>query len=168
MKFISFIFFTLTLSAQVQYNHPEIDWRTFETENFRIHYYADTELSARKGAFIAESIFEPIVKMYQYRPNDKTDIIFRDTDDISNGAAYFYDNKIVIWTSPLDFELRGSHRWLQNVITHEFAHIKLVIVGPVDFKFLGRKQPATTRTCVLNRFPSCRVTDVPLVPTKST
>ena len=110
MKFISFIFFTLTLSAQVQYNHPEIDWRTFETENFRIHYYADTELSARKGAFIAESIFEPIVKMYQYRPNDKTDIIFRDTDDISNGAAYFYDNKIVIWTSPLDFELRGSHR----------------------------------------------------------
>ena len=123
MKFISFIFFTLTLSAQVQYNHPEIDWRTFETENFRIHYYADTELSARKGAFIAESIFEPIVKMYQYRPNDKTDIIFRDTDDISNGAAYFYDNKIVIWTSPLDFELRGSHRWLQNVITHEFAHI---------------------------------------------
>ena len=72
MKFISFIFFSLTLSAQVQYNHPEIDWRTFETENFRIHYYADTELSARKGAFIAESIFEPIVKMYQYRPNDKT------------------------------------------------------------------------------------------------
>ena len=29
----------------------------------------------------------------------------------------------MIWTSPLDFELRGSHRWLQNVITHEFAHI---------------------------------------------
>ena len=35
MKFISFIFFTFTLSAQVQYNHPEIDWRTFETDNFR-------------------------------------------------------------------------------------------------------------------------------------
>ena len=46
-----------------------------------------------------------------------------DTDDISNGAAYYYDNKIVIWASPLDFELRGSHRWLQNVITHEFVHI---------------------------------------------
>ena len=29
----------------------------------------------------------------------------------------------MIWASPLDFELRGSHRWLQNVITHEFAHI---------------------------------------------
>ena len=53
----------------------------------------------------------------------KTNIIFTDVDDISNGAAYFYDNKIIIWTSPLEFELRGSHRWLQNVITHEFAHI---------------------------------------------
>ena len=31
--------------------------------------------------------------------------------------------KIIIWTSPLEFELRGSHRWLQNVITQEFAHI---------------------------------------------
>ena len=32
--------------------------------------------------------------MYQYTPIDKTDIVFKDTDDISNGAAYFYDNKI--------------------------------------------------------------------------
>ena len=61
--------------------------------------------------------------MYDYKPKQKTHIIFTDVDDISNGAAYYYDNKIVIWTSPLDFDLRGSHRWLQNVITHEFTHI---------------------------------------------
>ena len=24
---------------------------------------------------------------------------------------------------PLNFDLRGSHRWLNNVITHEFTHI---------------------------------------------
>ena len=47
----------------------------------------------------------------------------KDADDYSNGAAYYYDNKIVIWATPLNFELRGSHRWLQNVITHEYAHI---------------------------------------------
>ena len=109
--------------SQVQYNHPELDWQTIETDNFRIHFYSQTETSARKGAFIAEEIFTPLTSLYNYKPPDKTDIIFTDTDDISNGAAYFYDNKIVIWTSPLDFPLRGSHRWLQNVITHEFAHI---------------------------------------------
>ena len=54
---------------------------------------------------------------------EKTHLVLLDPDDYSNGAAYYYDNKIVIWASPLDFELRGSHRWLQNVITHEFAHI---------------------------------------------
>ena len=123
MKRILLFIFPQLISAQVQYNHPNIEWRTFETKNFRIHYYAETETSARKGAYIAEKIYAPIVRMYQYSPVDKTDIVFKDTDDISNGAAYFYDNKIIIWTSPLDFELRGSHRWLQNVITHEFAHI---------------------------------------------
>ena len=120
--FLCFCAFSIVMS-QVQYNHPELDWQTIETDNFRIHFYSQTETSARKGAFIAEEIFTPITSLYNYKPPDKTDIIFTDTDDISNGAAYFYDNKIVIWTSPLDFPLRGSHRWLQNVITHEFAHI---------------------------------------------
>lgn len=123
MRFFVYSFiFSFSLS-QVQYNHPELDWQTIETENFRIHFYPETETSARKGAVIAEKIFEPLTTLYSYKPTDKTDIIFTDTDDISNGAAYFYDNKIIIWTSPLDFPLRGSHRWLQNVITHEFAHI---------------------------------------------
>ena len=123
MKVIFLTFISTFLYAQVQYNHPELDWKTFETEHFRIHYYSQTEISARKGAYVAEEVYESITKLYNYEPFDKTDIVFTDTDDISNGAAYFFDNKIIIWTSPLDFELRGSHRWLQNVITHEFAHI---------------------------------------------
>ena len=42
------------------------------------------------------------------RAGTRTHVIIIHVDDISNGAAYFYDNKIIIWTSPLDFELRGS------------------------------------------------------------
>ena len=112
-----------TLFGQFRYNHPEIDWQTFETEHFQIHFYDGTESTAREGAYVAEQIFPHITGLYDYEPQTKTDIIFTDVDDISNGAAYYYDNKIIIWASPLDFELRGSHRWLQNVITHEFAHI---------------------------------------------
>ncbi|MAR75034.1 MAG: biopolymer transporter Tol, partial [Candidatus Marinimicrobia bacterium] len=118
--FISLAQFTY---AQNYYNHPEIEWRTFETENFQIHFYNSTEGTAREGAYVAEQIYPLITNIYDYKPNQKTDIIFLDTDDISNGAAYYYDNKIMIWASPMDFELRGSHRWLQNVITHEYAHI---------------------------------------------
>ena len=120
-------FYILLLSSflfgQGQYNHPELDWETIETDHFRIHFYSETENSARLGAFIADSIYNSVTSLYNYKPFNKTDIIFTDVDDISNGAAYFYDNKIIIWTSPLDFELRGSHKWLENVITHEFTHI---------------------------------------------
>ena len=109
--------------GQDYYNHPEIDWKTFETNHFQIHFYEGSEGTAREGAFVAEKIYPFVTQLYEYEPAEKTDIVFLDTDDISNGAAYYYDNKILIWASPMDFELRGSHRWLQNVITHEFTHI---------------------------------------------
>ena len=123
MRVIAIIVSISFIIGQARYNHPELEWQTIDTEHFRIHFYTDTEYSAREGAYVAELIYPLVTKLYDYEPFDKTDIVFTDVDDISNGAAYFYDNKIIIWTSPLDFELRGSHRWLQNVITHEFTHI---------------------------------------------
>jgi hypothetical protein len=123
MKQVYMFLFSSFLLAQGQYNHPELDWETIETDHFKIHFYSETENSARLGAYIADSIFASVTNLYNFKPFNKTDIIFTDVDDISNGAAYFYDNKIIIWTSPLDFELRGSHKWLENVITHEFTHI---------------------------------------------
>ncbi len=109
--------------AQIEYNHPELNWYTFETENFKIHFHDETEMTAREAATVAEQIYPKITGFYEYEPKSKTHLVLLDPDDYSNGAAYYYDNKILIWASPLDFELRGSHRWLQNVITHEFAHI---------------------------------------------
>lgn len=110
-------------SAQNWYNHPELTWQTFETEHFIIHYHDETERSAMEASVIAEHIYPSITQLYNYEPYSKTHVIIMDTDDYSNGGAYYYDNKILIWAMPLDFELRGSHRWLQNVITHEFTHI---------------------------------------------
>ncbi len=118
-----YLLFSGLLISQDYYNHPEIDWKTFETDHFQIHFYEGSEGTAREGAFVAEKIYPFITQLYEYEPAEKTDIVFLDTDDISNGAAYYYDNKILIWATPMDFELRGSHRWLQNVITHEYTHI---------------------------------------------
>jgi len=136
-KIIVSVLFLGAVLSQVRYNHPELDWKTVETEHFSIHYYNGTEMSAREAATVAETIYPKVTALYDFHPVGKTDIILTDTDDISNGVTYYFDNKIIIWATPLDFELRGSHRWLQNVITHEFTHIVSIQSG---LKF-GRKIP---------------------------
>ena len=122
-KLFFYILVLSNLNGQVEYNHPELNWHSFETEHFKIHFHDETELTARESAVVAETIYQKITQFYNFELEEKTHLILIDPDDYSNGAAYYYDNKIIIWASPLDFHLRGSHRWLQNVITHEFAHI---------------------------------------------
>ena len=57
--------FTFGLS-QVQYNHPELNWQTFETDHFLIHFYDGTEYSAREGASVAEKIYPLVTDLYEY------------------------------------------------------------------------------------------------------
>ena len=54
MKKIYIFLFSSFLFSQVQYNHPELDWETIETDHFKIHFYSETEQSARLGAYIAD------------------------------------------------------------------------------------------------------------------
>ena len=119
---IYLIFFSL-LFCQSWFNHSELNWHTFETDHFIIHYHDETERSAREAANVAENIYFKVTSYYEFEPASKTHIIVKDINDYANGAAYFFDNKIEVSALPLDFRLRGSHRWLQNVITHEFTHI---------------------------------------------
>ena len=49
--------------------------------------------------------------------------VVNDLSDIANGATDYYGNRIEIFASALDFEFRGTHNWLRNVITHEFTHM---------------------------------------------
>ncbi len=114
----------INLSAQpVEYNHPELNWLTIETDHFQVHYHKGAERTASLVAKIAEEIYPPITSLYLYEPNGKIHFIIRDHDDYSNGATYYYDNKIEIWATPMDFVLRGNHNWLRNVVTHEFTHM---------------------------------------------
>ncbi|MFN3821353.1 MAG: biopolymer transporter Tol, partial [bacterium] len=106
-----------------RYNHPELHWKVLTTEHFQVVYHTEAEWTARKIAAIAEQVWEPITELYHYRPEGKVFIIVRDHDDFSNGATYYYQQKIEIWATPLDFELRGNHHWLTDVVTHEFTHL---------------------------------------------
>jgi Tol biopolymer transport system component len=124
--------------AQEDFPHPELVWRTLDTEHFFVHYHEGAERTARVIAKVAEDVYGPVTSFYQHEPDSKISFIVKDYDDISNGAAYFYDNKIEIYAPSMDFELRGTHNWLRNVITHEFTHI---IQIQTSMKF-GRKVPA--------------------------
>ncbi|MEO8167524.1 MAG: DPP IV N-terminal domain-containing protein, partial [bacterium] len=86
---------------------------------------------------IAEDVYEPITSLYNHKPDQKVSFIIKDYDDYSNGAAYFYDNKVEIWAPSMDFDFRGTHNWLRNVITHEFTHIVQI---QTSMKF-GRRMP---------------------------
>ncbi|MCK4967206.1 biopolymer transporter Tol, partial [bacterium] len=105
------------------YNHPELDWNVIETEHFSVYYHNGLDRTPKILAKIAEEIYGPITSLYKYEPDGKIHIIVKDTDDYSNGAAYYYDNKIEIWATPMNFILRGTHNWLRCVLSHELAHI---------------------------------------------
>ena len=133
--------FTLPLALQaqlVEYNHPELKWFTIDTPHFQVHYHNGAERTARVVAKIAEEIYPAITALYEYEPDGKIHFIIRDHDDYSNGAAMYYDNKVEIWASPMDFVLRGNHNWLRNVVTHEFTH--MISLGAA--RKLSRKVPA--------------------------
>ena len=111
--------------SPIYYDYPQnhLDWFTVESDHFYVHYQEGAERSAAVVSRIAEEVYAPITDLYDHRPDQKVSIILKDREDYSNGAAYFFDNKIDIWLPALNSPLRGTHDWLRNVITHEFTHI---------------------------------------------
>jgi len=122
------LFITEVVSGQVSpvnFNYPynHLDWKTVESDHFLVHFQTGNQESALAISAIAEEIYNPVISLYDYAPSEKTSIVLKDRVDISNGAAYFFDNKIDIWLPSLDTPFRGTHSWYSNVIMHEFIHI---------------------------------------------
>jgi len=117
-----FIFMPLIIFAQFDEYQPGYEWLTIRGKKIYVHYHPEAERTARTVAKIADEVWGPITSLYEYEP-EAVHFVIKDIDDYSNGATYFFDNKIEIWASALDFDLRGSHNWLRNVISHEFTHM---------------------------------------------
>jgi len=150
IKAINILFFIIVSSISLfAQNHPELEWFTFESKHFVYHYHNGTERTAQMVLTIAEKIYPKVTSLYEWEPANKTHIIIQDTDDYANGGAYYFDNKILLWASPLEFELRGNHNWIRDVLTHEFSHIislgasmKYPISIPAGFvQVLDREKP---------------------------
>ena len=59
--------FSISQAQLKWYNHPELDWKTLETEHFKIHFHQGTERSAREAAEVAEYVYEPITDLYDFK-----------------------------------------------------------------------------------------------------
>ncbi|MDK9700493.1 MAG: biopolymer transporter Tol, partial [bacterium] len=122
---LSMVFVLAKVStAQVTpFNHSGLKWRTMEGQFHVLHYHVGSERTAREILNIADAVHPQLVELYHYTPDTKVHWVVYDTDDYANGATYYLNNKIIIWAPALDFEFRGSHHWLRNVVTHEYAHM---------------------------------------------
>ena len=120
------------------YNNPTLEWRTIKTEHFEVHYHEGAEWTARQVAEVAEEVHGPLCDLFDHEPDLPVHFIIKDTDDYANGAAYFYDNKVEIWATNLEFGYRGTTQWIRNVVTHEYAHIVSIQAAMK----MGRRVPA--------------------------
>jgi hypothetical protein len=113
----------LAPSRSIAWNQSEIHWLTISTEHFRIQYHKGLEHCATEAAAIAESMYGPITGLYRYKPDGPVYLNISDVEDESNGATYYYLNRIDFSAEPYDFWFRGSTSWLSDVIAHEFTHM---------------------------------------------
>ena len=119
--------FSGTLYA-AKFNAFGLKFYSTETDHFRIHYHAGLEHLIQRVANQCEKLHSIYSTTYGLTLPDKTDFVVLD-GDISNGWAFANTNTITIWTHDFDFNLRGSHDWFEDVITHEYAHIVSIQTG---------------------------------------
>ncbi len=111
---------------------------TIITDHFNIYYSTKAQHTARRVAEIAEEVYNPLAAAFNaFDSFSRIHVFVHDDVDFSNGFASYYQNKIEIWATDLDFELRGAHNWIKNVLTHELAHIISLKVASRGFFNFG-------------------------------
>lgn len=160
-----FLNFTVALllcvssSTALALNDTSLKWNTITTPHFEVHYHDGAEWTAQQVARVAEEINGPITELYQYEPKYPVHFIIKDTQDYANGAAYFYENRVELWATNLEFGFRGTTDWVRNVVTHEYTHIVSIQAGrrmpqripAVYFQLIGFEEEK--RSDVLQGYP---------------
>ncbi len=125
---LTFIFFTFsfalgpwaTMTGQV---HSELNWKTIQTEHYRVHYHDGIEDIAQQGASIAEQVYPILIKQVGIETTPMIDIIFTTEDEIMNGYA-MWTNQTFIWVDQNDAAIwLENGKWLYQVLSHELQHI---------------------------------------------
>jgi hypothetical protein len=106
---------------------PAANWRTVETEHFRVHYPAPFEAWARHAAGEVEAIHARVTAFIGYFPPRRIEVVVSDPEGDANGEAVpFLDRpEIALWTSPPESEssIGDYGDWMELLTTHEVAHV---------------------------------------------
>jgi len=95
---------------------------SFETEHFVITYDKNFEKSAKEIATILEKLYPIYRDKYAITLPKKTNVLVSNSA-FSGGWALAIQNIVAIWVNDLDWNMRGTGDWLENVVAHEYAHI---------------------------------------------
>lgn len=95
---------------------------TVESTHFRIHYHQGLDHLTKRVAEKLEELYTIYTDTYEIVLPSKTDVVLYD-GDIPEGFAFANFNFLFIGVHDYEFNLRGSSDWLDDVITHEFAHV---------------------------------------------
>ena len=119
---LTILFLSVSSVFAAKFNAYGLNFYTVETSHFRINYQKGCEQLVNEVSDKFEQLYDIYRNTYGMVLPGKTEVVIIDGDE-SNGWAFSNLNTITIWTHDFDFNLRGSHDWFEDVITHEYAHI---------------------------------------------
>jgi len=119
---LTVLFFFAVVFAQSDNKKSFHQHYTFETEHFVLNYERNLEHSAREIAAILERLYPIYRDKYKITLPKKTTVLVSNSA-FSGGWALTVQNTIAIWVNDLDWNMRGTPDWLENVVAHEYAHI---------------------------------------------
>ncbi|MGD8287705.1 MAG: hypothetical protein PVI31_03645 [Gemmatimonadota bacterium] len=120
---------------------PDEDWRTLETEHFRVTFPAELEAVGRRAAARAEVAYDLLSTALPEPGGSRIDLLVTDNSDQSNGFAQVRPSKRITVQAapPIDgLQLSYYDDWLELVITHELAHVMHLDEAEMVFGRLGR------------------------------
>ncbi len=116
----------LSTQAFAGLNHDYgLSWQTQESAHFRIHFYGKNKALADQTLRVAESVYDRLTPVFDWYPQEKTEIVLSDEMDFSNGFALpIPSNRITLYVSrPSSVNSLEDHAgWLETLILHEFVH----------------------------------------------
>ena len=124
LRYFAFLLLiSLPLSAQA----PDAEWRTVETESFRIHYPQPWEEWALYAAARIEDAQRRVEREVGWEIEEKIDVLVMDPFAVANGSAWPFLGwpRMVLWTNPPSPEsVIGANRdWIELLTVHEIAHL---------------------------------------------
>ena len=105
---------------------PDENWRTFDTEHFRITFPEALHPLATRLADRAERAYTQLASGFTAPPPGAIDIVLTDHADYSNGFANVVPgNRITLFARPPadGGSLNYFDEWMELVVTHELVHI---------------------------------------------